>query len=488
MISLLSKPTICEGEKMKILYATSEAGPFIRTGGLGDVSASLPISLAEEGAEVAVILPLYEDIPANFKSHMIFLGSCIVPLGWRNQYAGLFKYQYKGVSFFFVDNEYYFKRKGLYGHFDDGERFAYFSKAVLELIPLMKFFPDVIHSNDWQTSLIPVMLDSFYRTNKLYSKIKTVQAIHNIEFQGRMDKYVISNVFGIPAQNASMVEYKGDANMLKGAIEASNKVVTVSPSYAKEILDPYFAYGLEFILHEKQYKLQGILNGIDTELYNPATDKALFTNFTTKNIQKKVENKKALQKMIGLPESGEKPMIGMVGRLTGQKGIDLVLRVIHEILSFDVQLVILGTGDWKYENKIKEIEKQYPTKLNAAISFSSDMASKIYGASDMFLMPSKFEPCGLSQMIAMRYGSVPIVRETGGLKDTVDAFDPETGKGVGFTFKSFDAYDMLDAIRRAVLTYYQKKDDFAIIRKNGMDRDFSWRKSAKEYIDMYKSL
>ncbi|NLT17823.1 MAG: Glycogen synthase [Firmicutes bacterium ADurb.Bin080] len=473
---------------MKVLYATSEAGPFIRTGGLGDVSAALPVALAEEKIEVSVVLPYYEDIPNSFKSHMRFLGATTVPLGWRRQYAGLFQYVQKGVSFFFVDNEYYFKRKGLYGHFDDGERFAFFSKAVLELIPLMKFTPDIIHCNDWQTSLIPVMLDSFYRNETVYSKIKTVQAIHNIEFQGRMDKYVIDNVFGIPEKNSPLVEYRGDANMLKGGIEASNKVVTVSPSYAAEILDPYFSYGLEFILRERQYKIIGILNGIDTELYNPETDRALFTNFSCKDPANKVKNKIALQKMIGLPENADKPMIGMVGRLTGQKGIDLVLRVIHEILSLDVQLVILGTGDWKYENAIKEMEKQYPTKLNAAISFSADMASKIYAASDLFLMPSKFEPCGLSQMIAMRYGSIPIVRETGGLRDSVEPYNPTTGLGVGFTFKTFDACDMLDAVNRAVSLYYNDKKGFETIKRNAMGKDFSWRKSAKQYINMYETL
>lgn len=474
---------------MKVLYATSEAGPFIRTGGLGDVSAALPIALAQEkNTEVAVILPYYDEIPSNFKSHMVFLGSTIVPLGWRQQYAGLYEYHHKGVSFFFVDNEYYFKRKGLYGHFDDGERFAFFSKALLELIPLMKFYPDIIHCNDWQTALVPVMLDAFYRAIPKYSNIKTVQAIHNIEFQGRMDRYVIDNVFGIPASHSSLVEYKGDTNMLKGGIEAANKVVTVSPSYAKEILDPYFAYGLEFILNERQFKIRGILNGIDTDLYNPESDAALFKHYSVKNIEQKKANKKGLQKLLGLPEDANKPLIGMVGRLTGQKGIDLVLRVIRDILCMDVQLVILGTGDWKYENDIKEIEKQYPRKLNAAISFSSDMASKIYAGSDMFLMPSKFEPCGLSQMIAMRYGSVPIVRETGGLKDTVEAFDPTSKKGVGFTFYDFDACHMLDAITRAVKTYYEQPELWEVVRNNGMEKDFSWKKSADEYMQMYNSL
>ncbi|NMA59721.1 MAG: glycogen synthase GlgA [Clostridiales bacterium] len=472
---------------MKILYATSEAGPFIRTGGLGDVSAALPPALVKEGQEVAVILPLYEEIPSSFRNNMEFIGNTTVPLSWRRQYAGLYKYVQQGVSYFFVDNEYYFKRKAIYGHFDDGERFAFFSKAVLELIPLMGFYPNVIHCNDWQTALIPVMLDAFYRKAKGYTNIKTVLAIHNIEFQGRMSSYVIDNVFGLPDEFASIVEYKGDANMLKGGIEAANKVITVSPTYANEILDPYFSYGLEHILHERKYKLQGILNGIDVDLYNPEKDKALFKNYSYKAISNKKANKKGLQKLVGLPVA-DVPVIGMVGRLAGQKGIDLLTRVLKEILSMEVQLVVLGTGDWKYENALKEAEKQFPTKLNAAITFSADMASKIYAAADMFLMPSKFEPCGLSQMIAMRYGTVPIVRETGGLKDTVEPFNPEKDTGVGFTFKSYDAYDMLDAIRRAVTVYYEQPEKWDIIVKNGMSKDFSWNKSADEYIMMYKNL
>jgi len=472
---------------MKILYAASEAGPFIRTGGLGDVSAALPPALVKEGQEVAVILPYYEKIPATYKSTMEFIGATTVPLSWRRQYAGLFKCVHQGVAYFFVDNEYYFKRKPIYGFFDDGERFAFFSKAVLELIPLMGFYPDIIHCNDWQTALIPVMLDAFYRKAKGYANIKTVLAIHNIEFQGRMSSYVIDNVFGLPEEFASVVEYKGDANMLKGGIEAANKVITVSPTYANEILDPYFSYGLEHILHERKYKLQGILNGIDVDLYNPEKDKALVKKYSYKTIKNKKQNKEALQQLLGLPVANV-PLIGMVGRLTGQKGIDLLTRVLKEVLSMDLQLVVLGTGDWKYENALKEAEKQFPTKINAAITFSADLASKIYAASDMFLMPSRFEPCGLSQMIAMRYGSVPIVRETGGLKDTVEPFNPETDTGVGFTFKTYDAYDMLDAIKRAVNVYTEQPDKWNIIVKNGMSRDFSWNKSADEYITMYKNL
>ena len=471
---------------MKILFATAEAGPFIRTGGLGDVAGALPPALAKAGEELAVILPLYEDMKADFRNSLNYVGSVIVPLGWRQQYAGLFKCEYNGVTYFFVDNEYYFKRKGLYGHYDDGERFAFLSKAVLELIPMMDFYPDVIHCNDWQTALIPTMLDAYYRDVDGYKFIKTILTIHNIEFQGKMDKYVIDNVFGIPESHASIVEYNGAANMLKAGIESSNKVVTVSPTYAGEILDPYYAYGLEDILNARQYKLSGIVNGIDVDLYNPVSDKALFTNYTPRATAKRRENKYGLQKLMGLPVV-DKPIIGMVTRLTSQKGIDLVLEVLDEILNLDVQVVVLGTGDFKFENALKEYSANYPTKLATAIYFSGDIASKIYAGSDIFLMPSKYEPCGLSQMIAMRYGSIPVVRETGGLKDTVIPYDHTTGKGVGFTFKTYNAYDMLDAIKRAYYMY-QDKDQWKKVVKNAMGSDFSWDKSAQEYINIYKSL
>ncbi|HHX49111.1 MAG TPA: glycogen synthase GlgA [Clostridiales bacterium] len=477
---------------MKILFVSSEAGPFVRTGGLGDVIGSLPKTLSQLGEEVGVVLPLYEEISADFRNKMEFIGSLVVPLGWRQQYGGLFKLEWENVSFFFVDNEYYFKRKGLYGHFDDGERFAFFSKAALELLPLMSFGkkqtpPDIIHCNDWQTGLVPVMLDSFYRDIDYYKHIKTVMAIHNIEFQGEMDKYVIDNVFGIPASHTSIVEYKGNANMLKAGIESANKVVTVSPTYANEIKDPFFAHGLEDIIRARSFKISGILNGIDVDLYNPEKDKALFAKFSAKNPQKKAVNKKELQKLFNLPQKANVPLIGMVTRLTSQKGIDLVIRVIHDILSLDLQLVVLGTGDWKYENALNDIVSQYPTKMASAIYFSADVASKIYGGADMFLMPSKFEPCGLSQMMSMRYGTIPIVRETGGLKDSVTPFNPETKKGDGFTFLTYNAYDMLDAIKRAVGTF-ANKEEWSALMKNVMAKDWSWERSAKEYIALYKSM
>ncbi len=472
---------------MKILFATSEAGPFMRTGGLGDVGQALPLALTKEKQDVRVIMPLYDGIKDIYRQTMQFLGSKVVTLGWRQQYAGVFFYEYEGVKYYFIDNEYYFKRFGIYGHYDDGERFAFFSRAVLDVLPLIDFFPAVIHCNDWQTGLIPVYLDAFYRGDERYANIRTVMTIHNIEFQGEMDKSCISEVFGIPASHASIVEYNNNANMLKAGIEASHAVTTVSRTYAEEILNPYFACGLEDILAKRRYKIRGILNGIDTDVYNPAKDNALFAKYTLKTVSKKAADKKGLQELVNLPVVADKPLIGMVTRLTNQKGMDLVMEVIEEILSMDIQMVILGTGDWKYETALNELSRRYGNKLAVIINFSKDIASKIYAGSDMFLMPSKFEPCGLSQLIAMRYGSVPIVRETGGLKDTVPAFNPVTREGRGFTFKTYNAYDMLDAIRRAVGTYYNK-EEWASIVSNDMSGDYSWKASAKEYIKLYNEI
>jgi starch synthase len=471
---------------MKILFVTSEAGPFIRTGGLGDVSAALPLALSKEKQDVRVIMPFYLGINDTFRQTMQFIGSKVVNLGWRQQYAGVYTCVYENVTFYFIDNEYYFKRLGVYGHYDDGERFSFFSRAVLEVLPLIDFYPDVIHCNDWQTGLLPVMLDCFYREIEGYENIKTVMTIHNIEFQGSMDKSCINDVFGIPDSHKSIVEYGTSANMLKAGIEAANSITTVSETYAQEILHPYYAYGLESILSQRSYKLRGIVNGIDTVLYNPLKDEALFSKFSVKSIARKAANKEGLQQLVNLPVL-KKPLIGMVTRLTNQKGLDLVMEVLEEILNKDLQMVILGTGDWKYETALQEMAKRYNNKLAVVINFSQDIASKIYAGSDMFLMPSKFEPCGLSQIIAMRYGSIPIVRETGGLKDTVPAFNPTDCTGKGFTFKTYNAYDMLDAISRAVGTYNNNEQWNALI-VNAMSGDYSWKASAKEYLNLYKSI
>lgn len=472
---------------MNILFAASEAMPYIRTGGLGDVAGALPKALNGLGNDCRVIIPLYANIPANFRQTMKFLGSTFVTLSWRKQYCGVFESNIDGVTCYFIDNEYYFGRKGLYGHFDDGERFAFFSRAVLESAFITGFIPEVIHSNDWHTALVPVFLDVFYRETKEFKNTKTVLTIHNIEFQGKYDKYLIDDILGLPKDWASVVEWAGGVNYLKGGIERANLVTTVSDTYSKELRDPFYSYGLDNILSERSFKMSGVVNGIDTALYDPKTDKELSVNYTVKTVGKREANKKDLCSMLNLPYSPDRPMIGMVTRLTEQKGLDLIAAVLDELLAADVQLVVLGQGDWKYETLLKNAEAGYSNKVRAIINFSTDLATKIYGASDMFLMPSKYEPCGLGQMIAMRYGSVPIVRETGGLKDTVLAFNAETLTGTGFTFKTYHPYDMLDAIWRALGTF-GNKELWSAVQKNGMKGDFSWKSSAKAYAALYKKI
>lgn len=472
---------------MKILFAASEAAPFIRTGGLGDVAGALPKSLCSLGNDCRVILPLYEEIPSEFRQTMRFLGSTFVDLSWRRQYCGVFEYTYDGVVYYFIDNEYYFGRKGLYGHFDDGERFAFFSKAVLECASITGFYPQIIHANDWHTALVPVFLDIFYRGVEGYANAKTVFTIHNIEFQGKYDRFLMGDILGIPAGRESIVECDDVVNYMKGGIESANLVTTVSKTYATELKDPFFAYGLSGILTQREYKIKGVVNGIDTEKYNPQKDPNIAQNYTLKTIKKKTVNKENLCELLDLPYSPERPLIAMITRLTEQKGLDLVASILDEMLAADIQFVVLGKGDWKYETLLKNCEKRYSSKMRAIINFNSDLASKIYAAADMFLMPSKFEPCGLGQMIAMRYGTVPIVRDTGGLKDTVEAFNPVTKKGTGFTFKAYQSYDMLDAIWRSLGAYFDQTL-WEAVRANAMKSDFSWTASAKEYDEIYKEL
>lgn len=473
---------------MKVLYASTESMPFIRTGGLGDVTGALPEAIGALGADVRVILPLYDAIPATFRHTMKFLGSSYVDLAWRRQYLGVFESSYNGTTFYFIDNEYYFGRKGLYGHFDDGERFAFYSKAVLEAASITGFYPDVLHVNDWQTSLVPLFLDVFYRGTEGYKNTKTVLTIHNIEFQGQFDKYVIPDILGIPADWNSVVDWGGCANYLKAGIERANVVTTVSETYAGELANPFYSFGLDPILKERAFKLKGVVNGIDVKLYDSNKDKLLFETYGLKNLAKKKENKKALCEMLDLPYDDKRPMIGMVTRLTEQKGLDLIAPVLDDILAADVQLVVLGQGDWKYETLLKNAEAGYKNKVRIMINFSLDLAQKIYGASDMFLMPSKFEPCGLGQMIAMRYASVPIVRETGGLKDTVIPYNAVTGEGTGFTFKTYNPYDMLDAVWRALGVFQSDRKGWETIQRNCLKSDFSWKKSAQKYLQIYKNL
>ena len=474
--------------KKKLMFVASECAPYCRTGGLGDVIGSLPKALAELGNEVTVVIPLYSSISNDYKYTMRFLGSLYVPLSWRNQYCGVFEQYSDGVRYVFLDNEYYFRREGLYGHYDDAEKFAFFSKAALECLPILGSYPDVIHCNDWHTAMVPVFLDVMYRDIPEYSNIKTVFTIHNIEFQGKYSESILDDVLGIPADKESLLEYGGCINFLKGAIECSNLVTTVSETYAREIFDDYYAFGLKDILTARAFKIRGVLNGIDEKVYDPATDESLFVNYSKRNIAKRQLNKEGLCAMLNLPYDPNKPLLAIVSRLTNQKGIDLLAGAMDRLLQAEVQLVVLGTGDWKYESMFKTFETIYGNKLRVICSFSSDLASKIYAGSDIFLMPSKFEPCGLAQMIAMRYGSVPIVRETGGLKDTVPSYDPATGEGKGFSFAAYDCDALLECIGKATDIFCNSKDEWKKIQLNGMSSDFSWLNSARKYDALYAEL
>ena len=474
--------------KKRILFVAAEALPYVKTGGLGDVAAALPKALVKEGYDVRVVLPLYFNIPDKFRTTMQYLGCCYVSLAWRYQYCGVFTQKYDGVTYYFLDNEYYFKRNGIYGHYDDAERFAFFSKAALEALPIMNFTPDIIHCHDWHTGLTPVYLDVYYRNVPYCKNARTVFTIHNIQFQGKYGNEICDDILGLPADKKPLVQYQNCVNFMKGAIECSNKVTTVSPTYANEILNSYYSFGLQDILGARKYKLSGIINGIDVETNDPATDKALFKNYDKNTVADKAANKKGLQQMLNLDQNPNVPVIGMVTRLTEQKGMELIASVFEEILSKGVQMVVLGSGDWKYESLLKDMQKRFPDKLRAVLGFSGDLASKIYAGADIFLMPSKFEPCGLSQMISMRYGTIPIVRETGGLKDTVVPYNGVTKQGTGFTFYSYNAHDMLYAIERAVGLYYDYKDDWKQLVQNAMSQDFSWNNICKQYIALYENL
>lgn len=472
---------------MKILYVAAEATPYIKVGGLGDVMGGLPKELCNMGEDARVVIPLYSQIKEELKSEMTFVTSVGVPLGWRMSYCGIFTAKKNGVTYYFVDNEQYFKRNNVYGEFDDAERFAFFSKAVLEILPHVDFYPDIINVNDWHTALVPLYLNAFYRNISSYANIKTVLSIHNIEFQGKYDPLILGHVLGLDVTYRDIVMYDGCLNILKAGIESANIVTTVSKNYAQEILDPYFSHGLHNILEPRKYKLCGIVNGIDTDAFNPKTDENIYHKYDYKSIRFKTNNKTELQKEMALEVNPKKPIIGMVTRLTDQKGMDLLRDVMHEIVKLDMQFIVLGTGYPEYEDMMRYWENTCHDKVRGIIKFSNSYASKIYAGADLFLMPSKSEPCGLAQMIAMRYGTVPIVHTVGGLGETVKAFNPETGEGNGVTFQSYNAWDMLDAINRGIGLYHNK-DLWRVIRKNAMHTDFSWSVSAKEYLKIYEDL
>ncbi len=476
---------------MNILFAASEVAPFIKTGGLADVAGSLPPALARAGHDVHVILPLYEGIGDDWRSQMTFLKYFNVPLAWRSAYCGVFELVRDGVTYWFVDNEGYFKRSTLYGHFDDCERFAFFSRAVLETAGQLNWPVDIIHCNDWQTALIPVyLLEDRYRIPQL-SHAKTVFTIHNIEYQGRFCKQVMDDVLGLDWSyyNDGTLACYEDINLMRGAIIAADYITTVSPTYADQLRDPYYAHGMEGIIAENSHKMQGILNGIDTDLYNPATMPAIAQNFSPRApVTGKRACKAALQNAVGLNPDPNIPVIACVSRLVGHKGFHLVTEALDRIMSLNVQMVALGTGEWEYEQAFRDAQSRYPGRFSAQIMYSASLSNVIYAGADLFLMPSVSEPCGLSQMIAMRFGTVPVVRETGGLRDSVPPYNKYTGEGRGFSFANVDSGDLFHVLSQAVELYHTDTKAWRKLQKAGMTADFTWKNSANLYLDIYRQL
>lgn len=470
---------------MKVLYATSEAYPFAMSGGLADVAGALPKALRKRLIGARVVMPLYECVSDEMRANMRFVTSITVPVSWRRQYCGIFEAKHGGVIYYLLDNQYYFKREGLYGYYDDAERFAFFSRAVIEMLQYIDFTPDIIHCNDWQTALVPVFLDTLYRNVDRYKNIKTVFTIHNIQYQGKYGDELIKDVLGLPADTSHLVEYDGGVNLMKGGIECADRITTVSPTYSEEIKEPWFAHGLDGIIRDRAFKLSGIVNGIDTDVYDPETDKLIWENFSADDKSGKAKNKAELQKEMGLPIRDDVPVIGIVSRLVTHKGFDLVKHVFEDMLQNDVQFVILGSGDWEFETFFHSMAGKYPDKIGLKLGFIPALAHKIYAGADIFLMPSKSEPCGLAQMIALRYGTIPIIRETGGLKDTVQ--DSGDNLGNGFTFKDYNAHDMAYAVQRAIMGY-RNREGWNILVDRAMRCDNSWGKSANEYIKLYKEI
>ena len=468
--------------KRKILFVASECTPFIVTGGLAEVIGSLSKAIAAtDKFDVRVVIPLYSDIKKEYRDKFTYLGNIYVHLAWRNQYCGIFSYEQDGVIFYFLDNEFYFKRPGCYGYFDDGERFAFFSRAVLEIMPFLNFYPEVMHCHDWQSALAAIYLKTNYCFRQEYQFIRVLFTIHNIEYQGQYSLDILSSLFDIYGKYQYLVEYNNSINLMKGAIECCERFSTVSPRYAQEIKYPYFAHGLDPIVRRNEFKLTGILNGIDDVSYNPKFDSHIFANYTPEDMSNKTVCKAELQSMLGLPVNPQTPVISMISRLVSHKGFDLVLNIIEELLQDDVQFIVLGTGDSHYEGFFKDLARRYPQKMSAQIMFNNDLSRKIYSGSDIFLMPSKSEPCGLSQMIACRYATVPIVRETGGLFDSIKPLHN------GYTFTNYNAHDMLYVIREAMEDYKDKKT-WSQLMYRAATTDFSWNNSAKQYEALYLSM
>lgn len=475
---------------MNILYVTSEAVPFCKTGGLADVAGSLPPSLAANGDRVSVILPLYETVKDKWGEKLHFERWTNVRLAWREVYCGLFSFEYEGVTWYFIDNESYFRRSDLYGYYDDGERFAFFSRAVTELLRSLPEKPDVVHCNDWQSALVPVYIRDEAVRDDFYRSIRTVITVHNIEYQGRFGRETVEDLFGLDRGwfDGGTIEFGGDVNLLKGGIVTADAVTAVSPTYARELKCAYFAHGLENVMRMSEGKLHGVLNGIDMKRYDPAHDESLAAPYSADDLTGKRQDKAALQKLLGLREAPGTPILAMVTRLVSHKGLDLVCETLDTIMEKDVQLVVLGKGEAKYETFFEYAKQRYGGRMAVHLGYSEQLAMQIYAGADLFLMPSKSEPCGLSQMIAMRYGTVPIVRETGGLKDTVRAYEAWNSAGNGFTFANYNAGDMCHVVCQAIDLYHNNRDVYALLQKRGMTADFSWKRSAQAYRDIYSSI
>lgn len=477
-------------KKMQIVFASAECAPFVKTGGLGDVAGSLPAALVRAGAEVIVMVPKYATIKDEYKAQMEHFSDFYVSLGWRNEYCGLEKLEHDGVTYMFIDNERYFARDYPYGFFDDGERFAFFSKAITESLQHLPagFECDILHCNDWQTALAPVFLREFYQGLPLYDRVKTVFSIHNVAFQGQFSDTVMEDILGVAHIPAASSQLRCDAcsiNYMLGALRYADAITTVSPTYANEIQTPEFGEGLDGVLRERSYALQGILNGIDVAGFDPATDKRIAANYTVEDRSGKAVCKAKLQEELGLEVRDDRPLMVMVTRLTRQKGMDLVMYALDRILAGGVQVAVLGTGDRDYEDGLRYFQDKYPGTMAARIEFDPALSQRMYAAADMFLMPSKFEPCGLSQIIAMRYGTLPIVRETGGLKDTVQPYNEFTGEGTGFSFSNFNGDEMSDAVFRAARLFWDNRDAWNQLVTQAMSQDFSWTRSADKYLDLY---
>ena len=474
---------------MKVLFVAAEGAPFSKTGGLGDVIGSLPKELKKQGVDVRVILPKYGDIPARFTKEMTFIKDMIIPVGWRKQFCGVQQLEYEGVTFYFIDNEYYFKRSGLYGFFDEAERYAFFCRGTLAVLPEINFQPDIIHCHDWHTGMVSVLLHAEYRHNSFYENMATCFTIHNLMYQGIFSKTILGDLLSLGNEyfTPDKLEFKGDVNFMKGGIVFSDLVTTVSKTYAEEIQTPYYGENLDGLLRARSKELYGIVNGIDYGEYNPAEDRHIFVPYTWQKTNKHQENKTRLQAQLGLPIREEVPLLAIVSRLVDAKGMDLIAHILEELLAMDIQLVVLGTGQIQYHKLFADAAAQYPDKVSANLVFDNILAHKIYAGSDLFLMPSRFEPCGIGQMIAMRYGSLPIVRETGGLKDTVIAYNEVTGEGTGFSFAHYNAHDMLYTIQRAI-GLFPDKEVWGHIVKNAMQQEYGWTHSVKVYQELYQQL